>query len=59
MNNLIKINGLKQIDGMKFHDIEGGFGDGKKAMLAKEIAEIHGRELKFINQNINRNISLT
>lgn len=57
MNKLIKINGLKQIENMKFHDIEGGFGEGKKAMLVKEIANIHGRELKVINQNINNNIS--
>lgn len=56
MNQLIKINGLKEIEGMKFHDIEGGFGEGKKAMLVKEIAEIHGRELKDINRNINKNI---
>ena len=55
MNKLIKINGLKQIENMKFHDIEGGFGEGKKAMLVKEIAEIHGRELKVINQSINMN----
>ena len=56
MNNpIIKINGLKEIDGMKFHDIEGGFGEGKKAMLVKEIANIHGRELKDINRNINNN----
>lgn len=54
---IVKINGLKEIDGMKFHDIEGGFGEGKKAMLVKEIANIHGRELKVINQNINNNIS--
>lgn len=38
-----------------FHDIEGGFGQGKKAMLVKDIAEIHGRELKDINRNINNN----
>ncbi|MDU5443044.1 MAG: ORF6N domain-containing protein [Finegoldia magna] len=56
-NQIIKINGLKQIENMKFHDIEGGFGEGKKAMLVKEIANIHGRELKVINQNINNNIS--
>jgi hypothetical protein len=53
----VKVNGLVNIYGMKFHDIEGGFGEGKKAMLVKEIAEIHGRELKAINQNINNNIS--
>ena len=40
---------------MKFHNIEGGFGEGKKAMLAKEIANIHVRELKVINQSINMN----
>lgn len=57
MKKLIKNNGLKEIEGMKFHDIEGGFGEGKKAMLVKDIAEIHGRELKAINQNINNNIS--
>lgn len=52
----IKINGVKEIEGMKFHDIEGGFGEGKKAMLVKEIADIHNRELKDINRNINNNI---
>ena len=52
----VKVNGLVNIEGMKFHDIEGGFGEGKKAMLVKEIAEIHGRELKDINRNINKNI---
>lgn len=57
MNKIIKINGLKEIEGMKFHDIEGGFGESKKAMLAKEIANIHGRDLKDINRNINKNIS--
>lgn len=55
MNSLI-VNGMKNIDGMKFHDIEGGFGEGKKLMLVKEIANIHGRELKDINRNINNNI---
>ena len=54
---MIKNNGLIVIEGMKFHDIEGGFGEGKKAMLVKEIANIHGRELKDINRNINNNIS--
>lgn len=51
----VKVNGLVNIEGMKFHDIEGGFGEGKKAMLVKEIANIHGRELRVINQNIERN----
>ena len=54
-NELIKINGIKEVNGMKFHEIEGGFGEGKKSMLAKEIAIIHGRKLKKINELINNN----
>lgn len=52
----IKVNGLKEIEGMKFHDIEGGFGEGKKAMLVKEIANIHARQEPHINELINNNI---
>ena len=51
----IKLRGTKEIEGMKFHDIEGGFGEGKKAMLVKDIARIHGRDIKDINRNINKN----
>lgn len=51
----VKVNGLVNIYGMKFHDIEGGFGEGKKAILVKEIANIHRRELRVINQAINMN----
>ncbi len=54
MNNL-KINGILSVDGMRFHDIEGGFGKGKKAILVKEIANIHNRETKRINELINSN----
>lgn len=50
-----KVNGLVNIYGMKFHDIEGGFGEGKKAILVKEIANIHRKELRVINQAINMN----
>lgn len=56
MQELIKIKGLININGMKFHNIEGGFGGNKRSMLAKEIANIHGRDLKDINRNINNNI---
>ena len=55
-NQIVKINGLKEIDGMKFHDIEGGFGEGKKAILVKEIANIHARQESHINELINNNI---
>ncbi|MGN2350309.1 ORF6C domain-containing protein [Clostridium cagae] len=49
------IKGLITVEGMTFHDIEGGFGESKKAMLAKEIAEIHRREVKKVNELINNN----
>jgi len=55
MDNLITIKGTAQIEGMRFYDIEGGFGPGKKAMLAKDIAEIHKRNLNHINEAINNN----
>lgn len=51
----IKVNGLKEIDGMQFHEIEGGFGEGKKSMLVREIANIHKKEFKHINEAINKN----
>ncbi|KNF06974.1 hypothetical protein CLPU_39c00010, partial [Gottschalkia purinilytica] len=54
MNNLI-LKGLKEIEGMKFHHIEGGFGEGKRSMLVKEIAEIHGQPWGEINRRINEN----
>ena len=55
MGNELKINGLVNIDGMEFHDIEGGFGEGKKAMLVKEIANIHKKQFKHVNEAINKN----
>lgn len=54
MDKLI-VKGIKEIEGMRFNDIEGGFGTDRKAMLAKDIADIHGRDLKVINQSINMN----
>ena len=54
MENII-INGLTKIDNIRFTDIEGGFGEGKKAILVKDIANIHGKDLKFINRAINMN----
>lgn len=54
MDKLI-IKGLVDIEGMKFHDIEGGFGKNKKSMLVRDIAEIHGRDLGKVNELINNN----
>ena len=52
---LIKINDIKEINGMRFHEVEGGFGEGKKSILAKDIADIHGRKLFKVNELINSN----
>jgi len=49
MNELI-IKGKTQIENMEFLDIEGGFGQGRKAMLAKDISTIHSMALKHINE---------
>lgn len=53
--NKIIIGDIKELDEVKFHEIEGGFGKDKKAILVKEISNIHGRELKEINKLINNN----
>lgn len=50
------IRGRQDFLGMDIPVIEGGFGEGKKVMLAKTIAEVHGEEPRVINQIINRNL---
>lgn len=55
MNNL-KILGKEKVGRYEFTGIEGGFGEGKKAMLVKDIAVIHNRPAYKINELINRNI---
>ncbi|NLY46820.1 MAG: hypothetical protein GX053_12665 [Tissierella sp.] len=54
MSNLI-LKGKTEVEGMKFNHIEGGFGEGKKSMLVKDVAKIHQREVREINQAINMN----
>ena len=49
------VKGLVTVEGMKFHEIEGGFGEGKKSILVKEIAEIHNKKPYHINEAINNN----
>lgn len=55
MNSLVKINGIASVGNMKFHEIEGGFGENKPSMLVKEIAGIHNQPLGEINRRINEN----
>ena len=55
MSDLV-IKGTQKFLGKEIPIIEGGFGEGEKCILAKTIAEVHGVELKFINQLLNSNI---
>lgn len=53
--NELKIWGTEKVGNFKFTGIEGGFGEDKKAMLVKDIAEIHNRPVFKVNELINRN----
>ncbi|PFK16062.1 ORF6C domain-containing protein [Bacillus cereus] len=53
--NELNVLGQQYIAGYQFTGIDGGFGAGKKAMLVKEIAFIHGQPLKEVNRRINDN----
>ncbi|SPJ44060.1 ORF6C domain-containing protein [Leuconostoc carnosum] len=55
MSNL-KVIGKEQVSGYEFTGIEGGFGDGTRGMLVRDIADIHGTTVKRINELINKNI---
>jgi hypothetical protein len=55
MENL-KIIGVQNVAGISFTGIEGGFGEGKKAMLVKEVAEIHNRKEHHINELIVKHL---
>ncbi len=51
----LKVIGQEKIGKIEFTGIEGGFGEGKKAMLVKDIALIHNQTNGNINLLINRN----
>jgi len=55
MTTELKLLGVQNVDGMEFNGIEGGFGENQKSMLVKDIAILHGKELKYINKQINSN----
>ena len=57
MENQLKVLGTEHIGNIEFTGIEGGFGEGKKAMLARDIALVHSRLVKEINKLINNNRS--
>lgn len=55
MNDLI-VNGKQNFMGKEIPVVFGGFGEGKKCICDKTIAEIHGMETYHVRELINRNI---
>ena len=51
----LKIIGQEKIGKIEFTGIEGGFGEDKKAMLAKDVALIHGQPVGNIYRFVNNN----
>ncbi|QEK13647.1 hypothetical protein FQB35_10405 [Crassaminicella thermophila] len=49
------LKGTTKVCGIEIPCIAGGFGEGKRAMLAKDIAVLHNRELFNVNKLINEN----
>ena len=52
----LKINGTQMFLGQAIPVIEGGFGEGEKVILVKDIAKIHNTRVAKINELINNNI---
>lgn len=52
----LKINGTTEFMGVEIPNIYGGFGEGKKAITDKHIAEIHDMKPFKIRERINDNI---
>lgn len=46
------VKGETEFMGIKVPIIQGGFGENQKCVLAREIAKIHNKELKHINESI-------
>lgn len=54
--NKIVIEGKQKFLGIEIPIIAGGFGEGKRCILAKDIAKIHGVQISEINRKIKDNL---
>lgn len=52
----LQIQGKQEFMGMEIPIIEGGFGEGKRCLTDKTIAEIHQITVKYVRELINRHI---
>ena len=55
-NDLIRVNGELDLNGTKIKVIEGGFGEGNKAILFSDVAKKHYVEPEYINKLIGSHI---
>ena len=55
----LTIKGTQNFLGFNIPIIEGGFGENQRVILAKTVANIHGRELRLINEAINNKIQIS
>ena len=55
MKNEIKVIGKQEFMGREIQVLEGGFGENQRIITAKEVANIHGVEVRKINELINNN----
>lgn len=51
------VNGTTNVGGIEVPNISGGFGDDRKSMLVKNVAEIHGKKTVHVNEAIKSNRS--
>ena len=51
----LQIKGTQEFMGKEIPVIEGGFGEGKRCLTDKTIAEIHGMKTIHIRENVNKN----
>ena len=54
--NELKVTGIQNFIGLEIPVVLGGFGEGKKCISDKTVAEIHGMEPKHVRERISINI---
>lgn len=54
--NELKVIGIQNFMGLEIPVVLGGFGEGKKCISDKTVAEIHGMEVRNVRARINDNI---
>ena len=52
----LTLNGTTEIIGKEIPNIKGGFGPNEKAILAKDVAEFHDKEPRYVNKIIRNNV---